>query len=150
MNQLNKYVSKGLLKKVEPNFAQINNQMKRAYRDLETAKRIRHDDSLWATTIVYQALLRAARALLFSYGYLTIDGSQHKTSVEVTGIILGEDDYGSILQFNKLRKERNLFFYESEGYENEEDVDIALNTAVNIFKEIQSHIDQNNPQRSIL
>lgn len=150
MKKLEKYILRGLLKKVRPNFEQIDEQIQRAYRDIETAKMIRNEDPLWATTIIYQSLLRAARALLYSYGYLTIDGAQHKTAVEVTGALLGADFEEDVLLFNKLRKERNLFFYESEGYENEEDVDVALNVASKLFPEIKKHIERNNPQGTIL
>lgn len=150
MKELDVYVKRGLLKKVKPHFGQIRDQLQRAHRDIQTAETIRVEDPLWATTIIYQALLRAARALLFSCGYLTIDGAQHKTAVEVAGLLLGDEFEGNILLFNKLRKGRNLFFYESEGYENEEDVVVALNVAETLLPAITKHIDRNDPQKKLI
>lgn len=150
MNGLKKYISRGLLKKVSANFEQIQNQMLRAHRDIQTAQKIQKEDPLWAVTIIYQALLRAGRALLFSFGYLPIDGAQHKTTVECTGIILGKKFEGTILQFNKMRKERNTFFYDSEGFDNEEDVKLALEVSNKLLVEFQRLIDKNNPQKKLV
>jgi len=150
MKDLNRYVSRGLLKKVSPNFIQIASQLERAHRDIGTAKKIQMEDPLWATTIIYQALMRAGRALLFSFGFLPIDGAQHKTTVDCAGLILGAEYKGTVLKFNKMRKERNTFFYDSEGFDNEEDVEVALSVASKLLEEFQRIIDNNNPQKKLL
>jgi hypothetical protein len=78
-----------LLKKCEPDFRQISQQINRAIRDMHTFALVAEDDPEWAATIAYQSMLRVGRALLYSYGYLPADGQQHKTVVELTGEILG-------------------------------------------------------------
>lgn len=146
MNQFEKYFNKGLLKKQNPNFAQIHKQMKRAYRDLETSKRTLEYDSEWAATIAYQSMLRAGRALLFAHGYLPVDGAQHKTVVEVTGLILGQEQADSIRSFNKYRKKRNLFFYDSEDTGNIAEAAKAIEVAKELLDRIKGVIEKLNPQ----
>lgn len=146
MNEVQKYISKGLLKKQTPNFAQVLKQLQRAHRDLKTAKCTLEQDPEWATAIAYQSMLRAGRALLFASGYLPIDGAQHRTVVELTGIILGPENANSIRSFNKYRKKRNLFFYDSEDTGNLEDAKKALEIARELLDEIKVEVTKLNPQ----
>ena len=108
-----RYLERGYLKKQNPNFAQISKQLKRAYKDLKTAKRTLEYDPEWAATIAYQAMLRAGRSVLFAHGYLPADGAQHRTVVELTGKILNPKFANLVRQFEKLREKRNLFFFDS-------------------------------------
>jgi len=146
MNEFNKYLSKGLLKKQNPNFTQIQKQIKRAYRDLKTGKHTLNYDPEWAATIAYQAMLRAGRSLLFANGYLPIDGAQHRTVVEITGIILGHEYASNIRSFNKYRKKRNFFFYDSEDTGNLEDAKKALKVAKSLLDRIKEELEKLNPQ----
>jgi uncharacterized tellurite resistance protein B-like protein len=107
------YLRNGLIKQQRIDFNQITKQIVRAGKDLDTFTLVLEKDPEWAATIAYQATLRAGRALLFSFGYLPADGQQHKTVVEITGKILGEQFDLVVLQFERLRKKRNVFFYDS-------------------------------------
>lgn len=146
MNQFQNYLKKGLLKKQKPSFAQIQKQLQRAHRDLETGKRTLEHDPEWAATIAYQAMLRAGRALLFAHGYLPTDGAQHRTVVELTGSILGPDHASSIRAFNKYRKKRNLFFYDSEDTGNLDEARRALEIARELLHKIKEMIEKLSPQ----
>lgn len=64
------YFKKGFLKHQRVNFKQIEKQVARARKDLETAQSVLAKDPEWAATIAYHAMLRSGRALLFSKGYL--------------------------------------------------------------------------------
>lgn len=149
MKIFQQHFERGLLKKQKPNFAQIQKQIQRAYKDLKTAKHTLEYDPEWATTIVYQAMLRSGRAILFAYGYLPSDGAQHKTVVELTGEILGPDYAELIRQFNKLRKKRNLFFYDSEDTANMAEAEKALETSKKLLDKIKALIEKLNPQTQI-
>ena len=76
------YLKIGLLKHQKANFKQIEKQIERARKDLETAEDILQKDPEWGATIAYHAMLRAGRAYIFSKNYLPADGAQHKTVVE--------------------------------------------------------------------
>lgn len=146
MNSFQRYLEKGYLKKQNPNFGQISKQLKRAYKDLKTAKQTLEYDLEWATTIVYQAMLRGGRSLLFAHGFLPADGAQHRTVVELTGKILGDEYANLIRQFNKFRKKRNLFFYDSEDTGNNDEAKRALEVSKELLDGIKAFIEKLNPQ----
>ena len=141
-----RYLERGYLKKQNPNFAQISKQLKRAYKDLKTAKRTLEYDPEWTATIAYQAMLRAGRSVLFAHGYLPADGAQHRTVVELTGKILNPKFANLVRQFEKLRKKRNLFFYDSEDTGNMGEAGNALEAAGELLDKVKIYIEGLNPQ----
>lgn len=146
MNPFKDYFNKGLVKQQKPNFEQIAKQLRRALQDLKTAQHTLDFDPEWASTIAYQAMLRAGRASLFANGYLPVDGAQHKTVVELTGKLLGAE-YGDLVrQFEKLRKKRNSFFYDSEDTGNKGEAEKALEVAKVLLTKIKTYIEGLNPQ----
>ncbi len=114
MSYFNGYIRSGLIKKLEPDSRQIEQQLARAEKDLRVIDMIVKEDPEWAATVAYQAMLRAARALLFAHGYLPADGQQHKTAVSLTAQILGATSSALTSEFERLRRKRNVFFYDSE------------------------------------
>ena len=140
------YVKKGLLKRQRVNFKQIETQLVRANKDVHTARLLLRDDPEWAATIAYQAMLRAGRALLFSKGYLPADGAQHRTVVELTHQLLGRAYAALVERFEKMRRKRNLFFYESDPFGTLTEAENALKTAAQLIRVIQGTIQQDNPQ----
>jgi len=141
-----KYLAEGFVKIQKPNFRQIEQQVLRAEKDLQTFTLVIGADPEWASTIAYQAMLRMGRALIFSCGYLPADGHQHKTVVEITGKLLG-GDYGLLLKyFDRMRRNRNVFFYDSLDANNETQAKKAFATAVELLKVIITKIREKNPQ----
>ena len=61
MKDWGEYLKKGLVKAQRPNFGQIEQQIGRAQKDLETFGVVLHSDPEWASTIAYQAMLRLGR-----------------------------------------------------------------------------------------
>jgi uncharacterized protein (UPF0332 family) len=143
------YLKSGLLKQQHVNFKQIEKQIIRAEKDLLTVGVVLEKDPEWAATIAYQAMLRAGRALLFSHGYLPSDGRQHKTVVEITGKILGQEFDLVVGQFDKLRKKRNIFFYDSIDAGNLAEARKASDTAKKLISAIKTKITSTNPQMSV-
>lgn len=136
------YFKKGFLKRQPANAKQILSQINRAKRDLETARDLVKTDPEWAATIAYQALLRSARALIFSYGYLPANGAQHRTVVELTGQILGKSHFVLTEKFEKMRRKRNLFFYDFDSSESATDAKNAQKAAVELVKIIDLKIQE--------
>ena len=143
------YLKKGLIKEQGPNFGQIEQQIGRAQKDLKTFGVVLSSDPEWASTIAYQAMLRLGRALIFSYGYLPADGRQHKTVVEITGKLLGEDFDLLIKYFDRMRRSRNIFFYDSLDTNNEAQAKKAFEIAESLLKAVKDKIHKNNPQSII-
>jgi uncharacterized protein (UPF0332 family) len=91
-------------------------------------------------------MLRAGRALLFAHGYLPADGQQHKTVVEITGKLLGEENVVTVLQFEKLRKKRNVFFYDSVDTANITEARKATETAKKLIEAVKEKLIALNSQ----
>lgn len=143
------YLKKGLVKEQRPNFDQIEQQIVRAEKDLKTFGIVLNSDPEWACTIAYQAMLRMGRALMFSYGYLPADGQQHKTVVEITGKLLGEKFDLLIQYFDRMRRNRNVFFYDSIDTNNEAQAKKAHETAVELLKVVKATIRKHNPRADL-
>ena len=143
---LESYLKRGLLKKQPVNFKQIEKQIARARKDLETAQSVLAKDPEWAATIAYHAMLRSGRALLFSKGYLPADGGQHKTVVELTQHLLGREYSMLVARFEKMRRKRNIFFYESDPFGTLTEAENALKAAAQLVQIIQDRIRKENPQ----
>ena len=91
-------------------------------------------------------MLRLGRALIFSYGYLPADGQQHKTVVEITGRILGKDFDLLVQYFDRMRRSRNTFFYDSLDTNSEAQARKAYGTAKILLEAVKAKIRKNNPQ----
>jgi uncharacterized protein (UPF0332 family) len=140
------YLGSGLVKEVRPNFRQIERQVLRAEKDLRTLELVIEADPEWASTIAYQAMLRLGRALMFSFGYLSADGQQHKIVIEITGGLLGKE-YGPVVRyFDRMRRSRNLFFYDSLDTGGQVQARKSLGTAEELFKAVKAKIVERNPQ----
>ena len=139
------YIKKGLLKQQSVNFKQIERQIARTEKDLKTAAKVLTDDPEWGATIAYHAMLRAGRALLFSKGYLPADGAQHKTVVELTHELLGKEYSLLVNKFEKMRRKRNLFFYESNPFGTSTEAENALKTASELIRVIEELIRKEKP-----
>jgi len=83
---------------------------------------------------------------MFSYGYLPSDGQQHKTVVEITGKLLGENFDLLVKYFDRMRRNRNVFFYDSLDTNNEAQAKKAYEIAVELLKVVKDTIRKNNPQ----
>ena len=115
------YLKKGLVKHQRVNFPQIEKQIVRSKKDLETAQLVLKNDSEWSATIAYHAMLRSGRAFLFSKGYLPTDGGQHKTVV-------------------------NQFFYEAPPFGTMTEAQNSMKTAAQLINIIERMIRDQNTQ----
>jgi uncharacterized protein (UPF0332 family) len=140
------YLERGHIKEVKPDFRQIERQVLRAEKDLRTFELVIAADPEWASTIVYQAMLRLGRALMFSFGYLPADGQQHKTVVDITGDLLDEEYSLVIKYFDRMRRSRNVFFYESLDTGGQTQARKSLETAETLLKAVKAKIAKRNPQ----
>jgi len=136
----------GRIKEVRPNFHQIERQVLRAEKDLRTFELVVAADPEWASTIVYQAMLRLGRALMFSFGYLPADGQQHKTVVDITGDLLDEEYSLVIKYFDRMRRSRNVFFYESLDTGGQIQARKSFEIAKTLLKAVKAKIAERNPQ----
>ncbi|MBI2341324.1 MAG: HEPN domain-containing protein [Deltaproteobacteria bacterium] len=146
MKFFDEYKRNGFIKIQKANFGQIFRQMTRARKDVALSKNIIENDPEWAATIAYHAMLRAGRALIFSHNYLPADGQQHKTVVELTGLLVGNEFGDLINNFNRLRKKRNMFFYDSDESCTYTEAEKFIVVAEKLLTIIEKEIKKLSPQ----
>lgn len=107
-------LKRGLIKPFEAAPSQIADRLGLAKRDVETARSVSNAD--WAYNIAYNAMLQAARALMFAEGYRTAGGEgQHKTVVQFAESALGRSFEEEVRFFEKMRVKRNRAVSDTAG-----------------------------------
>ncbi len=134
-----------LVKKQEPDLHQIKNQLNRARKDLLTAEFVAPIDLIWSFTIAYHAMMRAGKALMFSRGYLPTTKSSHKTIIEFMQSALGDECQDLLLRFNRMRRKRHDFIYDSENHTTVSEAQSALRTGRELIGKINARIAEENP-----
>jgi len=138
-----------LIKKQAPDHDQINKQLNRASKDLRTAEALSSIDRTWSFTIAYHAMIRAGRAFMFSKGYLPTTLSAHKTIVEFTREALGSPYGDLILNFDRMRRKRHDFIYNSENNTTEREALAAIRTAQDLIRGIRECLGDEYPKKLI-
>ncbi|HCS48369.1 MAG TPA: hypothetical protein DIW61_08995 [Candidatus Aminicenantes bacterium] len=102
-------------------------------------------DLTWSFTIAYHAMIRAGRALMFSQGYLPTTKSSHKTIMEFMRLTLGEESQSLLLRFNRMRRKRHDFIYESQNNTTESEAGSAIKTAREFIDKIVALVAEEKP-----
>ncbi len=89
-------------------------RLRLAKRDVETARSVSNADRVY--NIADNAMLQAARALMFAEGYGTAGGEgQHKTVVQFAESALGRSFEEEVRFFEKMPVKRNRTESDTEG-----------------------------------
>lgn len=138
------------IKKLAPDFAQIESWLNQANKDLVIAKKILSLDPKWSLTVAYQAMLRIGRALMFAYGYLPTNYRQHKTVVEFTAKHLDKNFQSITNQFERLRRKRHDFFYGTLIGISSTEAKEALKTAQSLLLQVKIIVAKRDPQTKLI
>jgi uncharacterized protein (UPF0332 family) len=112
-----------------------------------TAEAVVPVDQTWSFAIAYHAMIRAGRALMFSQGYLPTTKSSHKTIMEFTGLSLGDEYQDLLLRFNRMRRKRHDFIYDSKNQTTLTEVKSALRTAKELIEKIAALVAEDKSGR---
>lgn len=138
-----------LIKRQRPDFRQIEKQLERSLKDLKTAKANLEIDLTWSFAIAYHSMIRAGRALMYSKGYLPTAKYSHKTIVEFIRLMLGEEYNNLISRFNRMRRKRHDFIYDSKNHMTYHEAEASLETAEKLIDRIIVLVKEENPQRHL-
>jgi len=144
-----KFLKDKLIKEQIPDFKQIEHQLRRAQRDLKTAELNLSIDLTWAFAIAYHAMIRASRSLMYSKGYLPTINKSHKTIVEFTKLIIGKDYENLINRFNRMRRQRHDFIYDSKNHITSHEARLSIETAKKLIEEIITLVKKENPEKDL-
>jgi len=83
---------------------------------------------------------------MFSFGYLPADGQQHKTVIEITGGLLGKEYSLVVKYFDRMRRNRNAFFYDSLDTGGQAQAKKSFETGEKLLRAVKAKIAEQNPQ----
>ena len=146
---IDEYSSKGLLKPQTPSLHAAKKIIQRASQELLAAKANLVIDEAIAYTVAYLAMLHAGRALMLVKGFRPIDGYQHKTVVEFTSHVLGDEFKAIVAHFDTMRRKRNIFTYEVDITISKTEAKNAIETAKEFVAIIDKAIKTHDPQTEL-
>lgn len=144
-----RFLKDKLIKEQKPDFKQIEKQLKRSKKDLKTAESVMSIDLTWAFAISYHAMMRACKSLMYSKGYLPTIKNSHKTIVEFTRMALGKEYENIIIRFNRMRRQRHDFIYDSQNGITIHEAKSSLETAEKLIDEIINIVKKDDPQKHL-
>lgn len=144
-----KFLKDNLIKKQNPDFKQIERQLKRAQTDLKTAESNLSIDLTWTFTIAYHAMIRAGRALMYSKGYLPTIKNSHKTIIEFVKLILGTEYENLLGHFDRMRRRRHEFIYDSVNHITSSEAKSSIDTARKLINKIIALEKKENPEKDL-
>jgi len=118
----------GHIRKLKVSRNEILEVIKRAERDLKTAKIIMAEDWDWGFAVAYNAVLQASRAYMFSQGYRPGSNQGHKNTFAFMAEAMGKEYDDLITYFDRMRNKRNQAIYDVAGL-------ITETEARNLFKQ---------------
>jgi uncharacterized protein (UPF0332 family) len=139
----------GLIKKCPVDWKAINNLMRRAYADLETAQRNLDDDPECAYNYAYNGMLRSGLALMSSEGLRPEIKDKHLTIVKFASSILGDRFRKVINDYDFMRRKRHRFTYEPDIPCSATEAKKAIKTAKSFVEMINQLIKKKRPQKDL-
>jgi len=136
----------GLIKTCPVEWKAINNLMRRAHADLETARRNLDDDPECAYNYAYNGMLRSGLALMLSEGLRPEIKDKHLTIVKFASSILGNRFRKVINDYDFMRRKRHRFIYEPDIPCSATEAENAIKTAKRFVEMIGQLIKKKNPQ----
>lgn len=141
-----KFLKNNLIKKIKPDFKQIGMQIKRARKDLQAAEKVMTTDRTWSFAITYHAMIRAGKALMYAHGYLPTAIRSHKTVVDFTGVVLGDECDDLFRRFNRMRRRRHDFMYDALNNVTKAEVKSSIKAAGRFIDKIVQLVMKIHPQ----
>lgn len=114
--------------------------MKRAERDLRTARKIMSADWDWGFAVAYNAVLQASRAYMFSQGYRPASAEGHKNTFAFVRVAMGGNYEDMITYFDRMRNKRNQALYDVAGAITETEAKNLLNKATEFVDLIRDRL----------
>ncbi|MFH1285530.1 MAG: HEPN domain-containing protein [Candidatus Micrarchaeota archaeon] len=135
---LSDLLKEGKLKQIESNALRARECLTAAEKDIRAAKG--QKDADWSFSIAYNAMLHAARALMFSDGYAPLGEERHKTAVAYADAKLGAKYRDLINLFDKMRAKRHLVMYETSGVISDYEAKFAIKSAEEFLQKVREKI----------
>jgi uncharacterized protein (UPF0332 family) len=142
-------IKEGLIKECPVDEAAVINLIKRARRDIQTAKRNLLEDEDCAYSYAYNSMLRSGLALMMAEGFRPIVKDKHLTVVKFSSAILGTQFNRLLNDYDFMRRKRHRLVYEPDIPCSKEEAMHAIHTATELVDAISVLLKKKNPQFEI-
>jgi uncharacterized protein (UPF0332 family) len=131
-----------IIRRIKPNHRLALNAIRRARRDMDTAKTLIENKKFdWSLAVSYNAMLLSGRAFMFSQGYRPSSTEGHVAVVKFLHVSLGtEVSDMMIMVLNGMRKKRHRIVYEEMDIVSEDEANQALKWAEEFVDRIDEMI----------
>jgi uncharacterized protein (UPF0332 family) len=133
-------IKTGRIKPYQARSSEIQQLLKVADRDLAAAARNLAEDTDWAYTMAYNAILQSSRALILKDGYRPRGGEQHATVVEYIHERLGPTFDKEVGLFDQMRRKRHKVIYEISGLVSKQEAEQAVAFAKDFVDKLKLEI----------
>jgi uncharacterized protein (UPF0332 family) len=129
MTEYSELLDQGSVKRGRFARRQVDDCLRIAHRDLETAKVVIENSADWAFNIAYNAMYQAGRSFMFHCGYRATGHSHHATVVRFLEIGLGSEYKEMLALMDRMRRKRNRATYDTVGTISNKEAEDAMSTA---------------------
>jgi len=119
------------IRRIKPNHGLALNSLRRARRDIDTAKTLIANKKFdWSLAVSYNAMLVAGRALMFDRGYRPSSTEGHVVVLKFLHATFGnEAGERTVMVMNGMRKKRHRVVYEEIDIVSEDEAEQAVKWA---------------------
>jgi uncharacterized protein (UPF0332 family) len=140
MTGYSELVDAGRVKRGRFALRQVEDCLRIARRDLQTARTVIETSPEWAFNIAYNAMHQAGRAFMFHAGYRAVGEGHHATVVRFLEIAMGADYEDTLALLDRMRRKRNRATYDMVGTISHKEASEAIRTAVEFVAEIARRV----------
>ena len=135
-------VAQGRLRPQEPDLDALTVTLNLAARDLEAAAANEGRFAPWAETMLYEAGLRAARAIVMAAGYRIAADRGHVTAIDAADALTDGRQHRIFVRLHRLRRRRHEFMYETAADPGAQELATAREDVVNLIALARERIGQ--------
>lgn len=140
-------LKQGVIKRCPVDYKAIRDLVKRANKDLKTARRNLSEDQECAYDCAYNAMLRLGLALMSSGGFRPDIKNKHQNIVKYVSAVLGNEYIKLINDYDFMRRKRNKFLYEPGIPCSTKEAEDAIKIAEQFTGRIVQLIKETMPQK---
>ncbi len=140
MTDYSELVDAGRIKRGRFARRQVEDCLRIARRDLETARTVIEASPEWAFNIAYNAMHQAGRAFVFHSGYRTVGEGHHATVIRFLEIALGTEFEDTLALLDRMRRKRNRATYDRVGIISRKEAKEAISAANDFVPEIARRV----------
>ena len=137
---LDQLVQQGYITSLPVDRRKVDGTLSLARRDIATAKILLKQDTDWAFSIAYNAILQTVRAFMFSKGYRPVGGNTYVSVVRFAELYLEKD---VVIIFDRMRRKRHALVYDTAGTISKNETELAITTAEKVLFDIEQRIRKN-------